>query len=418
MSSLTTALDKIFTCLQTQAPTMAAALQPGLTAPELAAQLQSYPFLLPAEVLELYQWRNGSELTTPCEILPMHRFLPLAEAIELYQFMITALQDDDPKDEFAGDWLPIFGEDANFYLAIGNQEGRSQAPIVYRSEYHDVVAEFDSLTSMMTAIAACWETGVYYLAGIENWQYVDSHDAQETAIWLNHQPEQQAELLALIEQRQTELLPEHRLRAYSNLVYSQHPRAAEIILHDLTVATATDLRHHLISLLSDLTDPQVLTKTLLLLQSEHEPDCRLALLPLQAWVQRGVKDDRIVQALLAILQQVNARDCHRETWLDHLYVVAEMLGDLGDRRAVQPLLQLLKTAHDDNNLAARQQQLVVALGKLGDAEASETLIAIAQSSASLMLRMAAAQALTMLGDSRGAEIFQQLTLKQFIGESI
>jgi hypothetical protein len=419
MSSLITALERIFTCLQAQAPTMAAALQPGLTVAEQTAILAKYPFPLPTEVVELYQWRNGSPIATPCEFLPMHRLLPLAEAVEHYQFTLAALQDDDnAPDDLAGHWLPILVEDANFYLVIGNRADKSLAPVVYRNEYQDLVAEFDSLTSMMMAIADCWETGTYFLAGTADWPYIDSHDAKETTIWLKHQPQQQAEMTALLENRPAELLPDRLPRAYANLVYSQHPRAAAIVLQDLGQTTQPDLRHHLIGLLGDLTDPRALTKTLLLLQSDDDAECRLALLPLHAWVQRGANDERIVNALLAILHEVNVGSCHRATLLADLDLVAEMLGNLADRRAVEPLLQLLPMAGDDLNFLARQQQIVMALGKLGDDRAGEPLRAIAQTAASLLLRMAAAQALTMLGDSQGAVLFQQLTLEQFTGETI
>jgi HEAT repeat protein len=393
---------------------MAAALQPGLTATEWAAHLANYPGSLPAEVVELYQWRNGSTSAMPCELLPMHRWLSLAEALEQYQLVLAGLQDDDAPDDLAGNWLPILLEDANFYLVLVTQP--DQSPVVYRSESQDVVAEFDSLTSMMMAIADCWETGTYYLAGTEDWPYVDSDDVKETKIWLNYQPQQQAEMMALLADHRAEILPEHLPRAYSNLVYSQHPQATAIILQDLPTAIG-DQRHHLMSLLGDLTDLRALTTILALVQSNHETDAQ-ALLALQAWVQRGVKDDRIVEALLAMVQAVNSGECLPETGLADLYLVAEMLGDLGDRRAVEPLLQLLQRPPDKHNFEARQQQIVIALGKLGDDRASGVLVAIAQSMGDLMLRLAAAQALTMLGDVRGTRLFQKLTLKQFTGESV
>jgi HEAT repeat protein len=440
MSALITALERILTCLQAQAPMMAAALQPGLTAAEIAAQLQNYPFPLPGEVLELYQWRNGSPIATPCELLPMHRFLPLAEALAQYQFTVEQIVeqvDDEQTDgqtadiqNLTGPWLPILLEGDNFYLAIGNLVEQPAAPVVYRSEDQEIVAEFDNLTSMMMAIATCWERGVYYLAGCEHWQYVDSDDAKETAIWLQHQPQQQAEMLALLT-RPGELAAAQLPRAYSNLVYSQHPQATDIVLQDLAAAPDPDLQQHLISLLGDLTDARALAQILSLLQSPDPHTCRFALLPLQAWVQRGVRDDRIVDALLAIIDQVNATDAperisgapseatvERETLLADLDLVIELLGDLADRRAVAPLIQLIQTDHDADNFTARQQQLVIALGKLGDERAIAVLTPIAQYSSGLMLRMAAAQALIMLGDPRGSKIFQKLTLTQFTGESV
>ena len=76
---------------------------------------------------------------------------------------------------------------------------------------------------------------------------------------------------------------------------------------------------------------------------------------------------------------------------------AEALGQLGDERAVEPLIVALGDSDSGVHVAVTQ-----ALGQLGDERAVEPLIAILRDSDS-GVRVAAAQALGQLGDKRAAE---------------
>lgn len=74
-------------------PAIQARLQPGYD-PDTIARI--VPFPLPAEILELYAWHNGTpdELETyDVDLFYYHRFLPLEEAYDTYQGLMQVNHD-------------------------------------------------------------------------------------------------------------------------------------------------------------------------------------------------------------------------------------------------------------------------------------------------------------------------------------
>lgn len=63
MSKLTNALNRIIKYLEQNNPEAASWLQPGLSEQEITEIVTDLPFELPQELYELYQWRNGREIT-------------------------------------------------------------------------------------------------------------------------------------------------------------------------------------------------------------------------------------------------------------------------------------------------------------------------------------------------------------------
>ncbi|BCL34130.1 SMI1/KNR4 family protein [Nostoc sp. MS1] len=90
MSLLTETLERIFKHLQQNRPEVASLLKPGLKFEEIQSKIRNLPFRLPEEVYELYQWRNGIEYTNISRInlhldisfIPHFDFIPLEQAIE------------------------------------------------------------------------------------------------------------------------------------------------------------------------------------------------------------------------------------------------------------------------------------------------------------------------------------------------
>ncbi|BAY10387.1 HEAT repeat domain-containing protein [Calothrix sp. NIES-2098] len=91
MSVLTETLERIFKHLQQHRAEIASLLQPGLTIEDIQSQIKPLSFCLPQEVYELYQWRNGIDYSNISKIENLHfdisfiprlDFLPLEEAIE------------------------------------------------------------------------------------------------------------------------------------------------------------------------------------------------------------------------------------------------------------------------------------------------------------------------------------------------
>lgn len=101
-------------------------------------------------------------------------------------------------------------------------------------------------------------------------------------------------------------------------------------------------------------------------------------------------DKRAVEPLIACLKHDDP---------DTREVAAKALGNLGDERAVQPLITVMKADPD----ASVRQQAAEALGKLGSKRAVEPLIAALQDDKDRFVRHAAARALGRIGDDRAIE---------------
>lgn len=172
MSILTESLECIFEWLQQNKPSIISSLEPGLSEFEIRDRLeQDFPFLLPVEFYELYQWRNGTVYGEEdfTNFFPGCMFHSLEYALEIYSRQLETSKGfaelnnvADPECIFSRKWLPIFTTSSEEYLCIlGNEEVLLESPIL--TVFGGAIVEYTSLTGMMQAIAECYTTGVYYL---------------------------------------------------------------------------------------------------------------------------------------------------------------------------------------------------------------------------------------------------------------
>ena len=439
MSAIRAALERILGCLQVQSPQMVQSLQPGLTSTEIAA-IADLPFQLPTEVVELYQWRNGSSYEPRCcELLPSYCFLSLDEAINNYKLTIDIVSsiEENWQEYFNPSWLPLFSEDGNFYVVACNSDPSKPAPILYYSnEYLDSgqESEFDSLTDMLLAVAECWEQGAYYA---DSYGYPEWDEAKEIQIHLKYHPQQTKAIAALLDNQKSQLSQEELGSAYYNLAHSHHPRAADVILRDLPDPNLvnSNFDYQLIRLLGELNDPRALEYVLTLLQNGNVYARKEAILSLQSLIHYFPNNQRIFELLLQIVQDVNARysgwvdrdivleyvltllqngnaytrnkailrlqslihyfsnnqricklllqtvqdvNAGYSVWVD-LYIVVDLLGEFSDSRVVNPLIELYHNSNNDDHYDIETRHSILkTLGKLKDSRAEEFLLQIQQ----------------------------------------
>lgn len=380
MSAIRAALERILECLQLQSPQMVQSLQPGLTTTEIAA-IADLPFQLPTEVVEIYQWRNGSSYEPRCyEILPCYCFLSLDEAIRQYRLTIDIISYiENWQEYFNPSWLPLFALDGNFYVVASDWDPSKPAPITYYDEYLSCGGsgqefEFDSLTDMLLAVAECWEQGAYYADAYGN---PETDEAKEIQIHLKYHPQQRKAIAALLDNQKSQLSEEELGSAYYNLAHSHHPRAADVILRDLPDPNLvnSNFDYELIRLLGELNDPRALEYVLTLLQSDNVYTRNKAILPLQSLIHYFSNNQRIFELLLQTVQDVNPG---YSVWVD-LYIVVDLLGEFSDSRVVNPLIELYHNSNNDDHYDIETRHSILkTLGKLKDSRAEEFLLQIQQ----------------------------------------
>ena len=243
MSLLVETLNRIVDFLESSHPIMigiARSLQPGLSHEEITSKLEDFPYLLPTELIELYQWRNGQAGAYPDEFAPYHRLLSLEDALKEYKCQIELAmefsEDDLPWQKLYDPcWFPIFKEDSNFHVTPTSLKPQKHSPILHKSEYFcsdDVWKSevFPNLTNMMLAVAECWESGAYHTAkNIYGEDYLSFVSTNKSMINLKYQPGRKKSVELLLNAQESKLSEEEIIGAYYDLVAVNHPRAEEIL---------------------------------------------------------------------------------------------------------------------------------------------------------------------------------------------
>lgn len=171
MELLLSSLDKIIDIWQQDREDLIELIQPGLSVQVIQGYLSNLSFQVPQEVYQLYQWQNGIQIPefydVALDFIPGFWFLPLAETLKKFEHLkefkndFTFLQDE----AYHRPWFPILSSDLGYFIVLGDKNTLISSPVFFLSwNSEDVIFEtrYPSLTSMMTIIAECYESGAYY----------------------------------------------------------------------------------------------------------------------------------------------------------------------------------------------------------------------------------------------------------------
>jgi len=408
------ALDRIKRCIVDQAPAMVSQFQPGLSRTDFDAKVAAFPYHLPDEVYQLFSWHNGIQETQELGLLPGYLFLPLEtclaeyrQTIEVYQSLPGVGQWEDLYDPH---WFPVFCEEGNYYVVKGANAPQATAPILDKfSEDPDVRVLFDNLTQMMQAIAECWETGLYRMEQTEDGDYwVEEEEPTATQrIWLKYQSQRAAQVEVLLTGEASTLTPTERQTAYADLVATNHPETLAVLHSALQTTCQEDLEHccALIYQVGQLRSPAAAT-TLLPYLNHTDLQVRYSVVSALVWaigydvLQQTPDLDQWVEP---VLQLLSLEDGHMRRG-----DVVTLLGMMGDRRALIPLLHQLNQPSPDLFGRDTQFATIKALVRLNDPAVADSLHQLAWSNSDPTICLAAGRALRALGDERGLEVIHRL----------
>ena len=157
-------------------------LRAGLSQGQLEEILKDFPFYLPKEVMELYQWHDGTEVDHygDCQLFHYHTFLPIKYALNVRESFLPTEKDD--YSYFQPELLPLFEFEGEFYCTQYSKESSETAPVWFI--YHDDSVVYDSLTTMLQSILECYKTGAYLLN--EDEEIVDEQRVADIKLKWNH----------------------------------------------------------------------------------------------------------------------------------------------------------------------------------------------------------------------------------------
>ncbi len=153
-------LERIMTWHKNNVPNYKDDFLPGLTYEEIEEKVKNLPFQLPKEVYEIYQWHNGDPNESGKFLY--YYYSTLERALENSEYVNNPEGVDFRIEYQLPPYLfPIFEFEGEYFAVEGNVN-ESEVSILFRigSEGDESLA-FNSLTTMMMAIAESYEKGVY-----------------------------------------------------------------------------------------------------------------------------------------------------------------------------------------------------------------------------------------------------------------
>ncbi|NER35200.1 MAG: HEAT repeat domain-containing protein [Oscillatoria sp. SIO1A7] len=345
MSLLTDTLNRLLEIRQRSDPSAALSLEPGLSLREIREMVKDLPIRLPAEVYELYQWRNGS---------PTGWYLSLQDAIAAYLHDLEHYDSSWMPDEFGPYWFQIFdyteAEEAGYIVAC---EDQNRYPVVFRStkDIDYTTRRYASLTAMMLTIAECNETGAY--KADERGYLVHGYE-KINAIWRKHNYELIEELLSKLKTR--DFSSNYFLDISIDLSKFKHPAIIKELIEILEEKALTneelDFQGMAARFLGEIGDSRAVVSLINALQCEDWLTRHWATISLGK-----LRDERAVEPLIRGLQDVQEEVRGKSGWA------------LAQLKAVAPLIQALRS-----NDPLVRKEAAWALGEIKDPRAAEPLI--------------------------------------------
>ncbi len=134
-------------------PELLTALQLGYSPEQIASVI---PFTLPAEILELYAWHNGTNNEYK-KLFYYHHFLAIEAAYQIYQEFTS--------EAYEPFLFPLFDFMGEYYMVQMDATRDDYGSIWFVFQGSGQV--YDSLTTMLAAIEECYATGAYFIQDAE-----------------------------------------------------------------------------------------------------------------------------------------------------------------------------------------------------------------------------------------------------------
>lgn len=165
MELLETHLETILERLRMLRRPVVDLLRRGLHEEEVRRLLRQVTQQAPEELVQLWHWRDGTELRPNVTKLDDIHFFPGFYFCSLEDAMLQyrAMRDDA---RWNPAWLPIFANGGgDFYAADLQQADSKHSPVIgFLLGEDDHRVEYESLTKMIETLAVCFTRGVVYVS--------------------------------------------------------------------------------------------------------------------------------------------------------------------------------------------------------------------------------------------------------------
>lgn len=184
-------LARLESVLKTNAPYVSTNLQLGLSPENISKLEQQYHLQLPDEIKAIYQWHNGSVSNTNrlVDFIPIHRFLPLEEALEE---RATLAPQKVPFAQrivyhlFAShreSWVCLFDDGSGDGYWFDLKRKPAQGAIFFNFTEEASYTFFPSAKNLMAGLAECYTQGAFHMKKDSSPPELEENFEQSQKIW-------------------------------------------------------------------------------------------------------------------------------------------------------------------------------------------------------------------------------------------
>lgn len=164
-------LERFQRILETNAPSVANALQPGLSETQITALEAQGGFKLSEDLRATYRWHNGMSTNGYLDLIPGHRFLPLEEIVSERSAVRQQIQSATAMQQAAfaalvghrKDWVNILADGAGDGYFYDPMRPASQGAFFYHFGEIRHYVWFPSFRNFIAAATEAWESRAFHL---------------------------------------------------------------------------------------------------------------------------------------------------------------------------------------------------------------------------------------------------------------
>lgn len=165
-ASMPEILHRLELVLQTNAPQILPTLQPGLSDAEIARLEQQHGVRLPDDLKALYHWHDGainSTNQTALEFLPIHRFVPLAEALADRNQSKAQGPVVRGLIGYRDSWIPLLADGAGDGYWYDPKRTEAQGAVFFNFTETASYVFFPSVKNLFAGITEAYARGIIHL---------------------------------------------------------------------------------------------------------------------------------------------------------------------------------------------------------------------------------------------------------------
>jgi len=157
--------------LKTNAPSVLAELQPGLSAEAIAKLEQQYHVQIPDDIKMIYEWHDGAPNKTNLlndGFIPGHIFLSLEDtladrAMAWQGASATQLAVGNAIVGYRRSWIHLFDDGAGDGYWFDPQRQPAEGAVFYNFTETGSFVFFSSAKNLMAGVARCYESGAFHM---------------------------------------------------------------------------------------------------------------------------------------------------------------------------------------------------------------------------------------------------------------